>query len=180
MPVAVGPTGAGKTELARTLATASFDTEVRRKPCSVVLFDEAEKARADVFNTLLQVLDDGRLTDAQGRTVDFRNTVSIMTSSIGPEYLVGDAASDGEVKPDARERGLAEMRLHFRPELLNRLDDIVLFKPLAQTEIERIVDLMLDDLPARLSERRTKLEITDDVRRSIARQGYDSVYGNAA
>jgi len=131
-------------------------------PYSVVLFDEVEKAHADVFNALLQVLDDGRLTDAQGRTVDFRNAVIIMTSNIGSEYLVGDATSDGEIKPDARERVLAEMRLHFRPEFLNRLDDIVLFKPLTQGEIERIVDLMLNDLRARLSERQMKLEITAD------------------
>src|ERR1700751_157013 len=127
-----------------------------------MLFDEVEKAHADVFNTLLQGLDDGRLTDAQGRTVDFRNTVIIMTSNIGSEYLVGDAASDGVIKPDARERVMAEMSMHFRPEFLNRLDDIVLFKPLTQGEIEHIVDLMLNDLRARLGERQMKLEITDD------------------
>src|ERR1700760_3101784 len=212
----LGPTGVGKTELAKTLAAALFDSEdnmvrldmseyqerhtvsrlvgappgyvgyeeggqlteaVRRKPYSVVLLDEIEKAHADVFNTLLQVLDDGRLTDAQGRTVDFRNTVIIMTSNIGSQYLVGDATSDGEIRPDARERVLAEMRAHFRPEFLNRLDDIVLFKPLTQAEIERIVDLMLGDLRARLSDRRMTLETSDKPRRFIAQQGFDPIYG---
>jgi ATP-dependent Clp protease ATP-binding subunit ClpB len=130
-----------------------------------------------VFNTLLQVLDDGRLTDAQGRTVDFRNTVVIMTSNIGSMYLIEGATSDGEIKPDARERVMADMRSHFRPEFLNRLDDIVLFKPLTEPEIERIVDLMVSDLRARLAERQIAVEITEDARRYIATQGYDPVYG---
>ncbi len=212
----LGPTGVGKTELAKTLAAALFDTEentiridmseyqerhtvsrlvgsppgyvgyeeggqlteaVRRRPYSVVLFDEIEKAHPDVFNTLLQVLDDGRLTDAHGRTVDFRNTVIIMTSNIGSEWLTADATSDGEIKPDARERVMAEMRSYFRPEFLNRLDDIVLFKPLTPAEIERIVDLMLNDLRARLSERQMTMEITEDARRFLAQQGFDPIYG---
>ena len=119
---------------------------MRRKPYSVVLFDEIEKAHADVFNTLLQVLDDGRLTDAQGRTVDFRNTVVIMTSNIGSHHLLDGVTGDGEIKPDAREQRDGELRRHFRPEFLNRVDDIVLFKPLTEPEIERIVELMFDDL----------------------------------
>jgi ATP-dependent Clp protease ATP-binding subunit ClpB len=212
----LGPTGVGKTELAKSLAAALFDTEdsrvridmseyqerhtvsrlvgappgyvgyeeggqlteaVRRKPYSVVLFDEVEKAHPDVFNTLLQVLDDGRLTDGQGRTVDFRNTVIIMTSNIGSEYLVEDATADGEIKPDARERVMAAMRAQFRPEFLNRLDDIVLFKPLTEAEIEQIVDLMLQDLRDRLGERQMTLEVTADATRYIARQGFDPIYG---
>src|SRR4051794_21954333 len=212
----LGPTGVGKTELARSLASALFDTDenmvridmseyqerhtvsrlvgappgyvgyeeggqlteaVRRKPYSVVLFDEIEKAHADVFNTLLQVLDDGRLTDAQGRTVDFRNTVIIMTSNIGSEYLLEGATASGELKPEAREAVMAELRGHFRPEFLNRVDDIVLFKPLTLAEIEHIVELMMGDLRTRLAERQIRLQLTEDARRFIAGQGFDPVYG---
>ncbi|MFI6629942.1 ATP-dependent chaperone ClpB [Nonomuraea fuscirosea] len=212
----LGPTGVGKTELARSLAEALFDTEdnmvridmseyqerhtvsrlvgappgyvgyeeggqlteaVRRKPYSVVLFDEIEKAHADVFNTLLQVLDDGRLTDAQGRTVDFRNTVIIMTSNIGSHHLLDGITSDGEIKPEARDGVMAELRRHFRPEFLNRIDDIVLFKPLTEAEIEQIVDLMFTDIRQRLADRRLTLEVSEEARKLIANQGYDPVYG---
>jgi ATP-dependent Clp protease ATP-binding subunit ClpB len=212
----LGPTGVGKTELAKALAEALFDTEdnivridmseyqerhtvsrlvgappgyvgyeeggqlteaVRRKPYSVVLFDEIEKAHADVFNTLLQVLDDGRLTDAQGRTVDFRNTVIIMTSNIGSQHLLGGLAPDGTISESAREAVMGDLRHQFRPEFLNRVDDIVLFKTLTMPEIERIVDLLLDDLRARLVDRRLHVEVSEDARRSIARAGFDPVYG---
>src|SRR4051794_26351316 len=214
--VFLGPTGVGKTELAKTLAEALFDTEenmvridmseyqerhtvsrlvgappgyigyeeggqlteaVRRRPYSVVLFDEIEKAHADVFNTLLQVLDDGRLTDAQGRTVDFRNTVIIMTSNIGSQYLLDGVTADGQLKPEARDLVMAELRGHFRPEFLNRVDDTVLFRPLTRGEIENIVELMLADLRVRLAERNMKLEVSEAARRLIAREGYDPVYG---
>lgn len=212
----LGPTGVGKTELAKTLARALFDSEenmvrldmseyqerhtvsrlvgappgyvgyeeggqlteaVRRKPYSVVLFDEVEKAHTDVFNTLLQVLDDGRITDAQGRTVDFRNTVIIMTSNIGSEHLLDGATAEGEIKPDARALVMGELRGHFRPEFLNRVDDIVLFKPLGERQIERIVELQFDELRRRLAERRITVELTDAARELIAHQGYDPVYG---
>jgi ATP-dependent Clp protease ATP-binding subunit ClpB len=212
----LGPTGVGKTELARTLAATLFDSEhnlvridmseyqerhtvsrlvgappgyvgyeeggqlteaVRRRPYSVVLLDEIEKAHPDVFNTLLQVLDDGRLTDGQGRTVSFRNAVVIMTSNVGSQYLLDGVSPDGELKTEARELVMGELRSRFRPEFLNRVDDIVLFKPLVPAEIERIVDIMLDELRNRLAERRISLEVTDAARRHIARQGFDPVYG---
>ncbi|MDT4959227.1 MAG: ATP-dependent Clp protease ATP-binding subunit ClpB, partial [Pseudonocardiales bacterium] len=212
----LGPTGVGKTELARTLAATLFDTEqnlvridmseyqerhtvsrlvgappgyvgyeeggqlteaVRRRPYSVVLLDEIEKAHPDVFNTLLQVLDDGRLTDGQGRTVSFRNTVLIMTSNVGSQYLLDGVTPDGELKMEARELVMGELRSRFRPEFLNRVDDIVLFKPLVPNEIERIVDIMLDELRDRLLARRISLEVTEAARRFIARQGFDPVYG---
>ncbi|MEA2270741.1 MAG: ATP-dependent Clp protease ATP-binding subunit ClpB, partial [Solirubrobacteraceae bacterium] len=150
---------------------------VRRKPYSVVLFDEIEKAHADVFNTLLQLLDDGRLTDAQGRTVDFRNTVVIMTSNIGSMHLIEGVTADGEVREDARDRVMAELRSGFRPEFLNRVDEIVLFKPLTLQEIERIVDLQIQSVADRLAERRLTLDVSEPARELIAREGYDPVYG---
>ncbi len=150
---------------------------VRRKPYSVVLFDEIEKAHADVFNTLLQILDDGRLTDSQGRTVNFRNTVVIMTSNIGSLHLLDGLDEDGQISPEARDRVLAELRGHFRPEFLNRVDETVLFKPLTLQEIERIVDLLIEDLRARLADRRLMIELTEAARELIAREGYDPVYG---
>jgi ATP-dependent Clp protease ATP-binding subunit ClpB len=151
--------------------------QVRRKPYSVVLFDEIEKAHPDVFNTLLQILDDGRLTDSQGRTVDFRNTVIIMTSNIGSLFLLDGVTDTGEIPEDVRERVMAELRGAFRPEFLNRVDDIVLFKPLTLEEIERIVDLQIADVRRRLADRRLDLELTEPARQLIARSGYDPVYG---
>jgi ATP-dependent Clp protease ATP-binding subunit ClpB len=150
---------------------------VRRKPYSVVLFDEIEKAHADVFNTLLQILDDGRLTDSQGRTVDFRNTVIVMTSNIGSLDLLEGITEHGEISEDARARVMGDLRGHFRPEFLNRVDDIVLFKPLTLAEIEQIVGLLLDDVRDRLADRRIGLELTEPARELIAREGYDPVYG---
>jgi ATP-dependent Clp protease ATP-binding subunit ClpB len=150
---------------------------VRRKPYSVVLFDEVEKAHPDVFNALLQILDDGRLTDAQGRTVDFRNTVVIMTSNIGSLHLLDGVTEQGEIRPDARDRVMGDLRGHFRPEFLNRVDEIVLFKPLTLAEIERIVELQIADVQSRITDRRLTLELTKAADELIARHGYDPVYG---
>jgi ATP-dependent Clp protease ATP-binding subunit ClpB len=214
--VFLGPTGVGKTELARALAEFMFDDEhamvrldmseyqerhtvsrlvgappgyvgyeeggqlteaVRRRPYSVVLLDEIEKAHPDVFNTLLQVLDDGRLTDAQGRTVNFRNTVIIMTSNIGSLHLLEGLDDQGQIREDARERVFGELQASFRPEFLNRVDEIVLFKPLTLAEIEQIVDLQMAEVGRRLADRQVKLEVTEAARELIARHGYDPVYG---
>jgi ATP-dependent Clp protease ATP-binding subunit ClpB len=150
---------------------------VRRKPYSVVLFDEIEKAHADVFNTLLQILDDGRLTDSQGRTVNFRNAVIIMTSNIGSTHLLEGVTQGGEIPEDVRARVMGDLRGHFRPEFLNRVDETILFKPLTLEEIEHIVDLLLDAVRARLADRRLSIEVTEAGRMLMAREGYDPVYG---
>ena len=212
----LGPTGVGKTELAKSLAEVLFDSEqslirvdmseymekfavtrligappgyigyeeggqlteaVRRKPYCVILFDEIEKAHADVFNVLLQILDDGRVTDSQGRTVDFKNTVIIMTSNIGSHYLLEGISGEAEISESARSSVMRDLRGHFRPEFLNRIDEIVLFKPLSLSEITAIVGLLIADVTKRLAERNIKLEVSQDAKEFIANSGYDPVYG---
>ena len=150
---------------------------VRRKPYCVILFDEIEKAHADVFNVLLQILDDGRVTDSQGRTVDFKNTVIIMTSNIGSHYLLEGISGDAEISESARSSVMRDLRGHFRPEFLNRIDEIVLFKPLSLSEITSIVGLLIADVTKRLAERNIKLEVSQDAKEFIANSGYDPVYG---
>jgi ATP-dependent Clp protease ATP-binding subunit ClpB len=150
---------------------------VRRKPYSVVLFDEIEKAHPDVFNALLQLLDDGRLTDAQGRMVDFKNVVVIMTSNIGSPHLVEGLTPKGEIAESVREQVMGELRAHFRPEFLNRIDDVVLFKPLTLAEIEEIVELLIAELRQRLAAKRIELAVAAPARRHIAHAGFDPVYG---
>ena len=212
----LGPTGVGKTELAKALAESLFDDEgsmvrldmseymekysvsrligappgyvgydeggqlteaVRRKPYSVVLFDEVEKAHPDVFNVLLQVLDDGRITDSQGRTVDFKNTIIIMTSNLGSAHLLENIASDGSISPEVEQAVMTELRGNFRPEFLNRLDEIIMFKPLTKDNIGNIVGLLMEELNQRLSDRNIKVVLTDAAKDYIIEKGYDPVYG---
>ncbi len=212
----LGPTGVGKTELAKALAESLFDDEssmvridmseymekysvsrligappgyvgydeggqlteaVRRKPYSVVLFDEVEKAHPDVFNVLLQVLDDGRITDSQGRTVDFKNTILIMTSNIGSSYLLEGIEENGEIKEESQELVMHELRSHFRPEFLNRMDEIIMFKPLSKHNIESIIDLLVEDLNHRLEDKELRIELTPEAKAFVADGGYEPMYG---
>ncbi|MDE7018812.1 MAG: AAA family ATPase, partial [Lachnospiraceae bacterium] len=150
---------------------------VRRKPYSVVLFDEIEKAHPDVFNVLLQVLDDGRITDSQGRTVDFKNTILIMTSNIGADYLLDGIDNNGNIRPEAENMVMQDLRNHFRPEFLNRLDETILFKPLTKEVIGGIIRLIIDDLNKRLSDRELYIELTEEAEQFIVDNAYDPVYG---